>query len=197
MYTYLDKCGKGTYRFVYNTEDRSVRYMKWSDIDFEVRGSKSIAGYGITSKLKLLGFELDDFSDDLFYAVCSYYIGDVLISLLLVVKDGYDGNNCYILLKFFEMLSENLLSAYFINSKELYNFDGIYGFDSGMTNKLRLHIPAEMVDYILNLKSRHDFDGLMQAFSGLIGTKISEIIEVDKKIDVTRLRFNVWFDKRL
>lgn len=52
-------------------------------------------------------------------------------------------------------------------------FLGLYGFS--ISTNLELWIQPEMVDYIMNLKSHQDFDGLMSAFDGLLGDRLSEM----------------------
>ena len=48
-----------------------------------------------------------------------------------------------------------------------------YGFTVGNIIPLYMLIPDKMADYILNLKSYGDFNGIMESFDNLLGARLN------------------------
>lgn len=167
---------KSGYCFLYNDEDKSVKYASPDYIkglavsDVIMQDSRSNF-----NKYRLM-FEKS--YDEYLYDVCTYLVDNVFVHLRLIVTDV----DACIALSFHDRDSFTIELRCFVDFEDL-------GFDCGLSYSKSLSIPFRMVDYILSLKSKGDFDGIMNAFSGCIGVDLHKYI---LQIRSSVVRFESW-----
>lgn len=168
MYKFINIHNTSVWRFVYNTEDKSVRYLS----------SESFSKLDITSnldsscidlpKLRLLGFTKIVNSPFIIYKklLCEYYLSVSLCAVLsFMITD-----KIYICIAFFD--KDNIISGISLE------YDGSilssYGFSSMFP--VKLEIPVDMVYYLMYLRSVGDFSGILEAFDGLFDIRVADYV---------------------
>lgn len=174
MYYFMSRgnCKRG-YRFLYNDTDKSVRYILSSDTnniniaDKPIRDNKSHL-----NKYRLFFGRVKEINQGYAYFVCKYKIGNLPVVLTLVLVER-----------------KARLTLFFLGDFEFVKETEEFGFINFGYKAMYLYIPFRMVDYILDLKSRHDFNGLMYAFSGLIGENLHNIV---REVNSSEVKFDSW-----
>lgn len=169
------------YNFFYDERNRKVSY-NINEVGIRV----GLSAYRNISRLKLLGFKYSEYNEYLCHDICSYIFSDNIMAMLSLDVNCVDGV-CSLVIRLYDNSFGS--TPFYVEIFHIYGFYGIYDFVSGMTNEIRLLIPPEMVDYILNLESERDFDGIMQAFDNLIGVAICKLA---KEINTADFKFMRW-----
>lgn len=175
------------YAFLYDDKSRHVYFRPCTTYSSKIV-RVPMTRYNDIVKLKLLGFQFEEFNNTFVSYVCRYIVGDALyVAISLSVQ--YYSRECHL----------SLITL--INGHESLSVkDNIYGFSSPFTDRVDLIIPSEMLDYILHLKSEHDFDGIMEAFDGLLGVGLYKIIGVadsDLVLNIdscSSVVLDIWYD---
>lgn len=182
MFWYIGQEQNG-YVFVYDDTDRSVEFVsvrRIEELGVAIEGVKPFCEYLSTAKLKLYGFKCFDSGGGLDYKICKYSLGYVNVILSLRISSLF--NNCYVKLSFY-----NSKSGYTYSISE----SPLFGFAYSTSHECAQRVPAEMIDYIMSLKSKHDFNGIMNAYSGLIGSDIQRVI---RNITVREVQLIKWYN---
>lgn len=178
MFWYMDLNRDFRYRFVLDTFDNSIQFVDVTKlVDVQILGYKGYNLYSSNSakwsKLKYIGF-IESESKYLTKELCKYSIAGLPVSLSLYISQI--GQTMIILGSFLSKPSLNKrydLQMFMIMSKNVY-----------------LSVPCPMIDWILNLYSKHDFEGLMDSFSGLFGRHLGKVIDFfDEDCNVSGLEW--------
>lgn len=176
-----------SYAFLYDDEGRRVYFRPCSSFSSDIK-RVPMTRYSDIAKLKLLGFRFEEFNNTFVSYVCRYIVDEVLyVAISLSVQ--YYSRECR--LSLITLIDDH---------ESLSAKDNIYGFSSLFTDRVDLVIPSEMLDYILHLKSEHDFDGIMQAFDGLLGVNLYKIIVFDSdeivlnSAGTSNVVLDIWYD---
>lgn len=177
MYYFIEKgsCKRG-YHFLYNDEDKSVIYASPSYIrSVEISNIVVQDDKSSFNKYKLM---FEKVYDDFMYHVCQYSVDNIFIVMYLCIT----GENSSIMLTFHD--SDLSTIGVSCNNK----FKNL-GFNCSLYYSKSLLIPFRMIDYILNLKSNGDFNGIMQAFDGIIGVDLYKFVS---EINSSVVKFRSW-----
>lgn len=178
LYYFTDGYSEMSYHFVYNDEDRSVRYVK-SPMDSIPFGSlKIMSKCNNISKLRLLGFYFDQFFNGYTCKLCSYRVSELINITLMLAVDRHE--NCLMIAKFH--LDDSIYRIVMTQVS--------YGFYEQSFYKLVIKIPYEMIDYMLNLKSIGDFSGIMDSFDRLLGVDLEKVVS---NVSVKNIGLIQWF----
>lgn len=174
------------YKFIYNDESRIVRYASPLYID-RIRSNLSIKELYISSndlyvKYRML-FEQKG-AKRWIKNICVYSVGSFQIRMMFDINRGACSIRLFYTGKNAEELGEIPRGVGL--SLEAFGFDG--GF--GNKNSVELIIPFVMLDYLMNLASRHDFDGMMDSLDNLIGVDLYKFVP---NIDVPIVKVDEWF----
>lgn len=144
------------YCFLFNDMDKSVRLTPSSVDILGTRGTIEDIKCNY-SKYRLLFNTASEYM--LKYTVYEYRVGDADITLSIVMQKNVA-----------------IITLYFVKGYTFTRALKICGFVNFSYKTMSMHIPFRMVDYILDLKSRRNFDGIMDAFDGLISEKLSGLV---------------------
>lgn len=167
MFWYLGEDYDG-WRFVYDDLDKSVEFLPVSEIKgfgVDISGRKPFGVCNDYAKLRVIGFQAQLESELLTYHVCTYFIGSVVINMSLVIL-----GTANLGLDFCSLKSGNPLDI----SVRM----PCYGFDDLRADMILQSIPVEMLYWILDLKSRQDFNGILNAYHGLLSERIKLLVPV-------------------
>lgn len=163
MYYYIGEqsCRLG-YRFVYNTKDKSCKYMS-KEASWRLNIQKTLESKDVDiNKLKVLGFK----------KVSSYRKNDIVLVFPLCSYQ-INGDSCGMSIHFFKIDKQESLTVEFDRSDIDFSLRGSSSFGIYGRSPLVLDIPIEMMQYLLHLYSIRDFDGIMQAFDNLFGVGLA------------------------
>lgn len=174
------KGSRGNYCFVFNDNDKSVKYISQDCIknvhmDTLKDNNVNIGKYKLFFKLVMSVKPTPYF----YYNVCKYSVGDFSVILRLEVSE----EDAYIVL---------LFARNDVPYAVTYRGAEVYGLKTSWNRQIYLKIPYKMVDYVLDLKSSHDFDGIMEAFGNLFGKDLHNFVV---EIEVTKLEVETWFEE--
>lgn len=177
FYRMSDNCVCG-YVFVYDDSDESVEYIDKSILGALNIPDNSIQFYTKSSsvKFKMLGFMKDEvIGGSLVYNFCSYTVGIACVFMWLRV---FPENGIY----------EVIFSFVYADTGNQINLKPTIGFDYYVPanyiefgtfqkfSRIFFRIPLEMIKYLLNLRSKNDFEGVMRAFGNLFWTDINKVV---------------------
>lgn len=159
--------GHDRYVFVYDDFDKSVK-LELTEKEFPLIKSERLS----CGKLRILGFELDKVSNRLRKSLCSYRVGRRDLLFRLVVPPDGINESCKVMVS---------TKGVFHDNGGLSVRDDVYSrLVFKVTRKvISVKVPSQMILYLLDVRSRQNFDELMMAFNNLLGKDIEKVIDVD------------------
>lgn len=180
MYFYADMLREYPYRFVYDDSDNSVELVDIRYLDRELLNIQQLSyeklhdndKYLSHARLKVLGFE--EFSiglKDLGFIkrLCRYQCDSLNLILEVVACDYKDSFNSYsvkAMCKTGNLRIKKNGSSVLGTPKFVEKYNRIF---SKSDTSISINIPYIMMQYLMNLYSSHDFEGLMRSVDGFLG----------------------------
>lgn len=195
MYAYIGNSIGNGYRYVFDDSDGSVQFLKQEIIEqagieiSEILPMEDKMNFG---KMRLFGFDerielnFSSRATYLGYNICTYKFSDDVYAILELIADHRCGGSCFVNFKFRRMVGDVLKYTVRYVGSAVAEY-GIRWLDTATVEQI---IPEKMVWYILNLKSKQDFDGIMDAFGGIFGSDIDRIASNIKGDDLQLLRWS-------
>lgn len=118
----------------------------------------------------LLGAVPSNYCDDLYFHLCDYLVGILRITLSIMIQDNTVSDMLVAVRG--KLGAVNFHTVYLSDSA--LNSLPVHSFVSG--DGFRLGIPDKMVWWLLNLYSNRDFNGIMDSFDNLLGTRLGFIL---------------------
>lgn len=177
--TYLNRSDYVKFGYVYDDTDgtceivniKDIRNLMNSGVDLNVTENFSCIDKNSVfyNKISLMyGFSHDYSVFNLF----EYYVDNNHVLATLVLIHGL----CYIDIKI-------KCSYFFGDGSELVTWNPL-------SQVLRFLIPVEMVYYVLRLYNERNFNGIMKAFNGYLGTNIYKFSELYSRVG--EVKFDKW-----
>lgn len=189
MYHLFDKDIKCDYTFVYDDSDRSVCYVSKIKLkELGVEFGETLAFYDLSIpfvKLQSLGWNALGINKlQIAFELCRYRVDSVSIEISLCLNKitGQFSVVFYFtrsVVWFKPSLREEIWSYISREDTPVY----------GSTAVIPILCPTVMVLWIMDLKSRGNFDGLMQSFDNLFGSNIRSIVS---NIRGNKVVFECW-----
>ena len=185
---YSFNSGAGNYDFIYDDTDKSVELVeleKLRKLGVEIAGTidwkRVTYKDSIYGRLEMLGFrEYEGYNIRyLELDICKWSFPDTEFKMYIHVVAGKDCSR----------ISLNVLTGNKICVLNKFGRTKLKVVSLG--DILKMYIPLEMVLYILNLRTKQDFNGLMRCFNNFFGSDIDKIIVDFGSTEITVVDWNM------
>lgn len=178
---------KKKFKFLYNDEDKSVKYVSPAYIKSlgksSVKVNEDIDYDASSDKYKVL-FEQVPNQGLWVKNICLYSVGDFHIRMRFGCFNG-SGEVDLFYIGSGKNKTKKRVASEIDKCMQAFGFDGGFGGD----NYLEIVIPIPMLDYLMHLVSQHDFDGIMDAFSDYMGVELYKFVP---NISSDEVKFDEW-----